>query len=78
MPYQRYEIYELLDLDSGNIIADFACADDALAAMQRVAKRDGWPSVSNLSLMRVQDDEQRVMAMREHLVEMARSLTPAR
>lgn len=78
MPYQRYEIYELLDLDSGNVIADFACADDALAAMQRVAERDGWPSVSNLSLMRVQDDEQRVMAMREHLVEMARSLAPAR
>lgn len=78
MPYQRYEIYELLDLDSGNVIADFACADDALAAMQRVAERDGWPFVSNLSLMRVQDDEQRVMAMREHLVEMARSLAPAR
>jgi hypothetical protein len=70
-------LFELIGLDSGNVIAGFDSVDDALDAIRRVAIRNGWASVEHLSLMRVSGDDQIVLSMNHDLVEKARSLTIA-
>lgn len=59
--------FELIDLGSGNVIADFADADDALAALQRTAAQHGRPAIRNLSLMRIDGDHQILVAMQDQL-----------
>jgi hypothetical protein len=71
---QEVDIFELIDLDSGNVVSDFDSIQDALEAIRRVAKTTDWSSVQRLSLMRVRGDDQAVIAMKERLVTMAQSL----
>lgn len=67
------EGFELIDLDSGNVLSDFASFDDALESIRKVASTFGWPVVQRLSLMRINGDDQVVIAMKEPLASLARS-----
>lgn len=67
------DLFVLIDLDAGNVLSDFDTAEESLVAIRRVAKSHGWPAVERLSLMRVQGEDQRLVAMNEALVELARS-----
>lgn len=72
--------FELIDLTSGNVVGDFADADEALVALQRVSQRHGRPAIRNLSLMHIVGDRQSVVAMQDQLADMVerfeRSPTP--
>jgi hypothetical protein len=65
------DIIELIDLTSGNVIADFATVNDALKSIRDVAGDHGWSSVGNLSLMRVNGNSQEVIVMKKQLAEIA-------
>ena len=67
-------VFELIDLDSDNVVSDFANLTDALEAIRRVAEVHGWGSVANLSLMRVEGDDQYVVAMQHELTDLVASL----
>ena len=62
--------YELLDLGSGNVLADFTDIDEALTALQRTSERHGQPAIRNLSLMRIEGDDQSLVAMQDQLAAM--------
>ena len=62
--------FELIDLGSGNVLADFADIDEALAALLRTAERHGQPAIRNLSLMRIEGDDQSLVAMQDPLADM--------
>lgn len=61
------EFFELIDLTSGNVVGDFADLDEALAALRRTAERHGWDTIANLSLLRIEGDDQILVAMRDRL-----------
>jgi hypothetical protein len=64
------DFYELIDLVSGNLAGDYDSANDALAALVVTAERYGRPAIESFSLMRIQGDEQSLVAMQEDLVEL--------
>jgi hypothetical protein len=66
--------FELIDLTSGNVIADFSDAGEALAALRRAADEHGLSAIGNLSLMRIDENEQSLVAMQDALVDMVETL----
>jgi hypothetical protein len=70
---QSRETFELIDLDSGNVLSDFDSVEQALESICNVASTQGWPKVQRLSLMRVKGDDQEIVAMKEGLATLARS-----
>lgn len=62
--------FELIDLGSGNVLADFDDIDEALTALRRTAERHGQPAIRNLSLMRIEGDDQSLVAMQDQLAAM--------
>ncbi len=67
--------FELLDLGSGNVLADFADIDEVLAALRRTAERHGQPAIRNLSLMRIEGDDQFLVAMQDQLADFVEDFT---
>jgi hypothetical protein len=65
------DIIELIDLTSGNVIADYSTVKEALKSIRDVAGEHGWSSVGNLSLMRVNGDSQELIAMKQQLADIA-------
>jgi hypothetical protein len=55
--------FELIELSSGNVVNDFADFAEALAAVRRVAGLHGWDAVHNLALLRLDGDEQTLVAI---------------
>lgn len=76
MTERENEFYELISLDSGNIVSDFAAIDEALEAVRQAANAYGWETVRRFTLMRVCGDEQDIVAMKQDLVDLARSQAP--
>ena len=66
--------FELIDLTSGNVIADFSDVGEALATLRRAAAEHGLSAIENLSLMRIDEDEQSLVAMQDELVNMVETL----
>jgi hypothetical protein len=66
--------FELIDLTSGNVIADFSDVGEALATLRRAAAEHGLSAIENLSLMRIDEDEQSLVAMQDELVGMVETL----
>ena len=60
--------YQLLDLASGNVVDDFDMTVDTRAALSRRPKSFGKESIRGLSLMRISDEGQAVIAMEDDLV----------
>lgn len=61
-------IYELLDIASGNVVADYPSEDDAIAELRQVVARDGLEVVAGFALLRVVDERQDRVAMTDDLV----------
>jgi hypothetical protein len=59
--------FELIDLKSGNVIGGVSSESDALASLQRAFDTNGSQAIQDLSLMRITDEDQPVIAMGEDL-----------
>lgn len=71
MTDEASDIFELIDLASGNVVYDFGSLRDALEAIRRLAEAHGWDAVGNLALLRLDGDEQALIAMQASLQELA-------
>jgi hypothetical protein len=58
-------------LTSGNVVNDFADVSEALESIRRVASNYGWDTVKNLALMRLDGDDQTLIAMQDSLADLA-------
>lgn len=76
MSERENEFYELISLDSGNVVSDFGAIDEAVEAIRQAASSHGWEAVQRFTLMQVRGDEQAVVAMKQDLVDLARSQAP--
>jgi hypothetical protein len=63
--------FELIELSSGNVVNDFADFAEALTAVRRVAGLHGWDAVHNLALLRLDGDEQTLVAIQASLADLA-------
>lgn len=70
------EMFVLIDLVTGNVVSDFDAVDDALASIRWIAGSHGWLAVNRLSLLRVQGEDQSLIAMEDALVDIARTPVP--
>jgi hypothetical protein len=77
MTDQEPIVFELIDLASGNVVNDFAHVRDALASIRRLAAAHGWETVENLALMRLEGDDQSLVAMQAALKDLAASMEHA-
>ena len=59
-----HSYYQLFDLESGNLIADFAQEHEAWDALRRLAPEE----IRGLGLMHMENDELTLIAMDEELV----------
>jgi hypothetical protein len=60
-----------LDLESGNVVDDYATKSKALEAIREAIARDGREASERLSLMLILGDFQRLVAMQDDLVQLA-------
>jgi hypothetical protein len=67
-------IFELIDLTSGNVINDFSDVREALESIRDIAAIHGWETVQNLALLRLEGDDQTLIAMQASLTALAASL----
>jgi hypothetical protein len=74
---QEPVIFELIDLASGNVVNDFAHMHDALESIRRLAATHGWETVENLALMRLEGDDQSLVAMQAPLKDLVASMEHA-
>ncbi len=65
-------IFEVIDLKSGNVIGGFDTEDEALASLRRSLHTHGPRAIENLSLMRITDDDQFLVAMQDDLKRLVR------
>jgi hypothetical protein len=66
--------FQLLDLQSGNVIDDFESRFQALLAIREAIERDGLEAGQNLSLMLITGEKQSVVAMQDDLLRMAEAV----
>lgn len=67
------DFFEFIDLVSGNLAGEYDTAEEALEALRLVAKRHGRTAIENFSLMRIDGDDQSLVAMQEELVSLVES-----
>jgi hypothetical protein len=60
-------VFEVIDLRSGNVIGGYESEDDALASLRRSLHTHGQRAIEELSLMRITDDDQFLVAMQDDL-----------
>lgn len=77
MPETDPVVFELIDLASGNVVNDFAQVHDALESIRRLAEVHGWDAVANLALMRLEGDDQSLVARQAPLKDLAASMEHA-
>jgi hypothetical protein len=70
------EYFEVIDLQSGNVIAGFPSEAEALASLRRSLHAHGPRAVEELSLMRITDDDQFLVAMQDDLARLIRDSEP--
>jgi hypothetical protein len=66
--------FEVIDLKSGNVIGGFDSQEDALASLRRALGAHGPRAIQNLSLMRITEDDQFLVAMEDDLERWVRGL----
>lgn len=75
------DVFELIDLKSGNVASDYDRRDEALAALRAAADEHGWPAIANFSLMHIRGEDQTLIAKQAMLVQLVqqfkRSNSPA-
>ena len=59
--------FEIIDLRSGNVIGGYDSEDEALASLRRFLRTHGPRAIEDLSLMRITDDDQFLVAMQSDL-----------
>ena len=62
------DFVQLLDLTSGDVVADFASEAEAIAALKSVLNEYGDESVEELALLRFRGDRPSLIAMEKRLV----------
>src|SRR4051794_1293271 len=65
------QTYELIDLDSGNVVGDFDSAHSALHAVRRIIADHGTGAIVDCALFVIRDDQQSLVAMEAALVDWA-------
>jgi hypothetical protein len=64
--------YELMDLDSGNLVGSYLTLDDAFAIIRDAYVVYGWSGVNDLGLVRVGNhDSQDIVAIGSELARLA-------
>lgn len=64
--------YELMDLDSGNLVGSYRTLSEAFAIVRDSYALYGWPGVNDLGLVRAGDrDRQEIIAVGPQLARMA-------
>jgi hypothetical protein len=63
---------EVIDLKSGNVIGGYESEDEALASLRRSFHTHGPHAIEDLSLMRITDDDQFLVAMQANLERLVR------
>ena len=71
------DVFELIDLKSGNVASDYDRRDEALAALRVAADEHGWPAIANFSLMHIRGEVQTVVAKKAMLVQLVRQFERA-
>lgn len=66
------DYFEIIDLKSGNVIAGYESEHEALASLRRSLHTHGPRAISALSLMRITDDDQFLVAMQDDLERLVR------
>jgi hypothetical protein len=61
--------FELFDLESGNLIEDFATEEEALEALRSAERDHGPAAISDIALLRFDDGHPTLIAMEGELVE---------
>jgi hypothetical protein len=61
------DYFEIIDLRSGNVIGGYESEDEALASLRRSLHTHGPRAIEELSLMRITDDDQFLVAMQDDL-----------
>ena len=64
--------FEVIDLKPGNVIGGFNSEDEALASLRRAVGVHGLRAIQDLSLMKITDDDQIVLAMQDDLERLVR------
>ena len=64
--------FEVIDLRSGNVIGGYESEDEALASLRRSLYAHGQRAIAELSLMRITDEDQFLVAMVEDLERLVR------
>jgi hypothetical protein len=62
------DYYQLIDLESGNVIDDFDTRADAFNFLAKTAGEFGEATIRELSLMRLQGETQELVALQQELV----------
>ena len=62
------EFVQLLDLTSGDVVADFATETEAISALNAVLTEHGDQAVAELALLRFRDGHPSLIAMEKQLV----------
>lgn len=70
--------FELIDLKSGNVLADFESEAAALASLRSQIESHGANAISDLSLMLITDDDQYLVALGEDLELLVRQASRTR
>lgn len=60
--------YELFDLESGNVIEDYAREQDAIEALVRVVAEHGMRAIETFALTYVEAGKPTLIAMQDELV----------
>lgn len=60
--------YELSDLRSGNVMANYSREEDAWLALAEIARDQGLDQINELALLRFEDGHPVLVAMDEQLV----------
>jgi hypothetical protein len=66
------DYFEIIDLKSGNVIGGYESEDEALASLRRSLHTHGPRAIEELSLMRITDDDQFLVAMQGDLERLVR------
>jgi hypothetical protein len=66
---------ELIDLESGNVIADYPDEHDAWRALRQMAMQFGLQELHGLGLMRFEDGNPSLIAMDDELVRRVEDMT---
>ena len=68
--------YELIELMSGNVTGDYASEQEALERLRHAFETNGASAIADLSLMKIENGAQELIAMQEELVHRVLTLAP--